>query len=109
MPVLNRSLVTSGIELEIIWLARVPDRVRAARVALRICRRVYNVRAGICQRIKIRGSRIPDDVAKGMVLFDHHHDVIKSRLLRLRAQDTKNYRAKDKRETKSSFHNQRTP
>src|SRR5580704_3033632 len=104
MAVLNRSLVTSRIELEIIWLARMPHRMRTTRVALRICRRAYNVRAGTRQRIKIRGSRVPDDVAKGMVLFDHHHDVIKSRLLRLRTEDTKNYRAKNKRETKSSFH-----
>ena len=79
MTVLNRSLITARIELEIIRLTRMPDRVRATGVALRIGRRVDDIRSRGGQRIDIRRGRVSDDVAEGMILLNHDDDVIKCR------------------------------
>ena len=84
MSILDRALITSGIKLEIIRLTRMPDRVRAAGVAIRIGRCVYDIRAGCGQRVDIRRRRVADDVGEGMILFDNDDNVVVRRRLCVR-------------------------
>src|ERR1700730_10578833 len=80
MSVLDRALITSGIKLEIIWLTRMPHRVRSGRVALRIGGSIDDVCAGGGKCVDVWRGRTSDDVGIRMILLDHNHDVVERRL-----------------------------
>src|ERR1700730_4375929 len=79
MAVLQEALMVAGKKLEVIWLARMSQSVRAAGCADWIDRRGDEVRPFRGERIDVWRIRRANDLAVGMIFHDHDDDVIGSR------------------------------